>query len=97
MAEKITGIKAPRIHLSPTPLKAMAGFMKLVEAVLSIPEIYSAESLRGIAGVTSLASNEKAKRELGYRVRPLEEGLRETLLHEMQLLGMKPKMPREKQ
>jgi nucleoside-diphosphate-sugar epimerase len=29
--------------------------------------------------VTYLASNEKAKRELGYSVRPLEKGLRETL------------------
>jgi len=36
--------------------------------------------------VTYLGDNAKAKRELGYTVRPLEEGLRETLEHEMKLL-----------
>jgi hypothetical protein len=43
------------------------------------------------AGVTYLGSNAKAKRELGYQVRLLEEGLRETLTHEIVRLGMKPK------
>jgi nucleoside-diphosphate-sugar epimerase len=88
IAEKISGIKAPRIKVSPAMLKAMSGFMKLIEAVIPVPEMYSAESLRAVAGVTYLGSNEKAKRELGYQVRPLEEGLRQTLLHEMKLLGM---------
>ncbi len=40
------------------------------------------------AGATYLASNAKATRELGLRHRPLEEGLRETLLAEMRALGM---------
>jgi nucleoside-diphosphate-sugar epimerase len=90
IAEKITGVKAPRIRASPAMLKALAGLMKVIGAVLPLPEMYNAESLRVIAGVTYLGSNAKAKRELGYQVRPLEEGLRETLLHEMKLLGMKP-------
>jgi nucleoside-diphosphate-sugar epimerase len=89
IAEKITGIKAPRLHPSPGMMKAMAGFTKLVETVIPLPEMYSAESLRVTAGVTYLGSNAKAKRELGYEVRPLEEGLRETLRHEMKLLGIK--------
>ena len=42
------------------------------------------------AGVTYLGSNEKARRELGYQVRPLEEGLRETLFYMMQKLGIEP-------
>ncbi len=90
IAERITGVKAPRIHPAPGILKALAGFVKLIEAVIPLPEMYSAESLRVTAGVTYLGSNAKAKRELGYHVRPLEEGLRETLEYEMKLLGMKP-------
>ena len=49
-----------------------------------------AEGLRGIAGVTYLGDNSKARRELGYNPRPLKEGLAETLQHEMRLLGMQP-------
>ncbi len=41
------------------------------------------------AGVTYLGTNAKAVRELGYDPRSLEDGLPETLRHEMQLLGMK--------
>ena len=43
-----------------------------------------------LAGVTYLGSNAKAKRELGYSVRSLEAGLRETLPHMMRELGMSP-------
>ena len=46
--------------------------------------------LRVNAGVTYLGSSAKAERELGFRARPLEEGMRETVLHEMRLLGMHP-------
>jgi len=42
--------------------------------------------LRVIAGVTYLGDNAKAKRELGYNPRPLQEGWKETLQHEMNLL-----------
>jgi nucleoside-diphosphate-sugar epimerase len=36
-----------------------------------------------------LGSNAKARRELGYNPRSLEEGLPETLKYEMEQLGMK--------
>ena len=51
------------------------------------------ENFRFLAGTTYLGSNAKAKRELGFTARPLEEGLRETLFHEMRLLGMEPPKP----
>jgi nucleoside-diphosphate-sugar epimerase len=35
-----------------------------------------------------MGSNAKARRELGYGPRALKDGLRETLAHEMRLLGM---------
>ena len=79
LAEDLTGIKAPKIRLSPGVLKFMSAIMKVVGAVIPLPPTYSAEALRVVAGVTYLGDNSKAKKELGYRVRPLQEGLKETL------------------
>ena len=89
MAQNITGVPAPRIHLAPSVMKTMAATMGVVEKVVPVPADYSSEYLRINAGVTYIGSNTKAKGELGYQPRPLEDGLRETLTHEMQLLGMK--------
>ena len=90
LAEKITGVKAPRIRVNPAMLKLMSKLMGVIGAVVPLPETYTAESLRVVAGVTYLASNEKAKREIGYKVRSLEEGLRETLVYMMKELGLSP-------
>jgi nucleoside-diphosphate-sugar epimerase len=40
--------------------------------------------------VTYLGSNAKARRELGYAPRSLEDGLRDTLAQEMRQLGLTP-------
>jgi nucleoside-diphosphate-sugar epimerase len=53
-----------------------------------LPEMYTSEGLRVVAGVTYTEDNAKARRELGYNPRPLREGLEESLRHEMALLGM---------
>jgi nucleoside-diphosphate-sugar epimerase len=53
-----------------------------------LPESYTSEGLRIVAGVTYWGDNSKAKRELGYNPRPLQEGWGETLRHEMKLLSM---------
>jgi nucleoside-diphosphate-sugar epimerase len=52
-----------------------------------LPEMYSSERMRILAGVTYWADNSKARRFLGYNPRPLREGLESTLRHEMSLLG----------
>jgi len=75
MAERITGIPAPKMRPSP-------GFVRFLAAITR------SEMLRVSAGATYLGSNAKAKRELGLRHRPLEEGLRETLLAEMKTLAI---------
>jgi len=75
LAERITGIPAPKLRPSP-------GFLRFLAAVTR------SEMLRVSAGATYLGSNAKATRELGLRHRPLEEGLRETLLAEMRALGI---------
>jgi nucleoside-diphosphate-sugar epimerase len=90
LAQKITGVPMPRFKVSPGMLKALAGIMGVVEKVANVPPDYSSEYLRISAGVTYLGSNAKARGELGYNPRPLEEGLAETLQSDMQLLGMKP-------
>ena len=56
---------------------------------IPVPPDYSSEYLRISAGVTYIGSNAKARRAWGYDPRPLEEGLTETLQHEMKLLGMR--------
>jgi nucleoside-diphosphate-sugar epimerase len=85
IAEKTTGIPAPSV-IAPALLKLMAFFSSLISWAVSLPELYAPETLRVQAGVTYYADNAKAKRELGYSPRPLEEGLRETLLYEMEKL-----------
>jgi nucleoside-diphosphate-sugar epimerase len=62
--------------------------MYLFDWLIPLPETYTGEGLRVVAGVTYTGNNSKAKRELGYDPRPLKDGLAETLKHEMKLLGM---------
>jgi nucleoside-diphosphate-sugar epimerase len=87
IAEKVSGIPAPRREISPTTLKLIASVSWLTERIIPIPNTYSSESLHVLAVVTYLGSNEKAKRELGFTCRPLEDGFRETLAYEKQLLA----------
>jgi nucleoside-diphosphate-sugar epimerase len=87
LAERITGIPAPRLQAPPFLFSSMAAAAGLVERFATLPESYSAEGLRIIAGVTYLGSNAKARRELGFAPRPLEEGLREYLEYERAHLG----------
>src|SRR5262249_23151234 len=87
IAEGITGVPAPRIHVPPTLMQALAGLLGVVVRVVPVPAEYSAEYLRVNAGVTYLGNNAKARRELGYDPRPLRDGLAETLQHELELLG----------
>lgn len=91
LAQQITGIAAPRVHASQAVLRAMAAVMGVVEKAVPVPESYSSEAIRVGAGNTYLASSAKAEEELGYEVRPIEDGLRETLLYEMNFLGIQPK------
>jgi nucleoside-diphosphate-sugar epimerase len=89
LAQELTGVPAPSLTASPGMLKAMSGFMSMVEKVVPVPDNYSSEYLRVSAGVTYIGSNAKAKRELGWEPRPLREGLAETVQWEMKQLGMR--------
>lgn len=89
LCEKITGIKGPSLHVTPALLRLTALFMSVAGKIIELPEQYRSESLRVIAGITYTGTDAKARRELGFATRPLEDGLRETLEHEMMKLGMR--------
>ena len=86
LAAKVAG-KRPPAGAPPGVMKIMSVLVKPLDAWL--PDEYTSEGLRIIAGVTYVGDNSKAKRELGYNPRPFREGWEETLRHEMDLLGMK--------
>jgi len=79
IAEEVTGIPAPKKEAKPGTMKFLSKVMKVMEVFIKPPPHYSSEGLRVSAGVTYLGSNNRARRELGYEVRTLREGLQETL------------------
>ncbi len=86
LASQITGKRAPMT----VPYQIMKVLSVLVRPFDNfLPEAYTSEGLRVIAGVTYIGDNSKARRELGFDPRPLREGLPETFQHEMKLLGIK--------
>ena len=87
IAKEITGVRLP-MAVPAGMIRMMASMMYLFDKFIPVPESYTGEGLRVVAGITYIATNNKAKRELGYNPRPLKEGLTETLKHEMKLLGM---------
>ncbi|HXA30474.1 MAG TPA: NAD-dependent epimerase/dehydratase family protein [Candidatus Angelobacter sp.] len=78
---RITGRRPPRVTVPAVLLKLSAPLGPLVAPRLGFPpnlhELISASD-----GVTYWAKHDKAVRELGYAPRPLEQGLRETLVAE---------------
>ena len=87
IAERLTGVPAPRVTVAPALLKAMSTLMRPIERVVPVPANYSSEYLRVSAGVTYIGSNAKARATLGWIPRDLETGLAETLEHEKATLG----------
>src|SRR5262249_15942909 len=83
LAQHVTGVPAPRLQPAPSLLKAAASVVGLIERFVSVPDNYTAEYLRVAAGVTYLGFNARARAELGYQPRSLEEGLPETLQYEL--------------
>ncbi|MBN1680823.1 MAG: NAD-dependent epimerase/dehydratase family protein [Anaerolineae bacterium] len=88
IGQELTGKRGPMLTLSPGVLRLLSRIMAPIERVLPVPAAYTSVVLRTTAGVTYTASNEKARRELGFSPRSLRDGLWETAQHEMQQLGM---------
>jgi nucleoside-diphosphate-sugar epimerase len=75
---ELSGRKAPRMTLPPLLAKLSAPLGPVVGPALGFPPNLS-EAIRASNGVTYFASDDKARRELGYSPRGLDEGLRQTL------------------
>jgi nucleoside-diphosphate-sugar epimerase len=88
LAQEITGVPRPPA-VPPFVFRALAPVMGVVEQLVAVPDSYTAEGLRVVAGTTYIGNNAKARGELGYEPRPLRAGLREWLEYEMKLLGMR--------
>jgi nucleoside-diphosphate-sugar epimerase len=87
IAERITGIRAPRAEVPSRLLRRLARVAAVVERAVPLPAQYSSEYLRA-AAATYLASNAKARQELGFAPRSLEDGFREVLPAELANLGL---------
>lgn len=73
----IAGTPGPRV-LPERIVRATAGVLGAVGKVVPLPPGYAAETMRaGLA--TYYGTSERAQQELGWRPRPLEQGLRETV------------------
>lgn len=86
LAAEITGQPAPPAA-PPAVFKTLAAVMSGLDHFLPVPDSYTGEGLRTIAGVTYIGDNAKARRELGWEPRLLREGWAETVRHELRLLG----------
>ena len=87
LAASIAKVRAPFFHPGPHVMRAIAAAMAVVGRVVNLPPAITPEALRVLAGTTYFGSNEKAVRELGFTPRPLEEGMAQTLEHELRRLG----------
>ncbi len=91
VAARASGRPAPLAGIPPFLLRGAARLLAGVEALATLPPSLSAETLRVVAGVTYLGSSAKAARELGFAPRPLDEGMRHLIEHEMRVLGIGPR------
>jgi len=81
LIEKAAGIggqKPPRMTVPPIALKAMIPVGRFVGPAMGLPPNFR-EMISAAHNVTYLARDDKARKELGYRPRDLETGLRETV------------------
>lgn len=88
MVEQISSVRVPALSGPPWMLKSMSAMMGIVERVIPVPDNYTSEYLRVSAGTTYIGDNTKARQQLGWSPRSLEEGLAETIPYEMKSLGM---------
>ena len=70
---RIAGTKGPRV-LPSSLVRATAALAGIVGRVVPLPPVYAAETLRASLA-TYYGSPARAERELGWRARPLDDGL----------------------
>jgi dihydroflavonol-4-reductase len=78
MAGKISGKKTPKLIAPVFLAKLACPFLKFYYSVINGKPIYTSQSLNLLINSPKNISFEKAKKELGYIPRPLEQTLRDT-------------------
>jgi dihydroflavonol-4-reductase len=82
--EKVSGIGAPKVWLPGWAAGATAGLFGALERTLNARLMFSSEALSTLNDYTFYGSADKAKRELGWRLRPVEETFKEVLDYEIE-------------
>lgn len=82
---EIAGVKMPLV-IPYQILKFMSALATPFAGLM--PEYYTPDALRSLAGITYWGNSSKAQRELGLTLRPFREGWETFIRHEMKLLGM---------
>jgi nucleoside-diphosphate-sugar epimerase len=77
--QKICGVPAPKLWLPGWTAHLSAVLMSGLERIFRLKMALSAEALETQADYTFFASAEKAKRELGWQPRPLDQTFQEVL------------------
>jgi dihydroflavonol-4-reductase len=77
MWARASGHAAPRLYLPGRWLQPLAPLMGAINSLVPLPSYLSQDAV-AVLGATYIASSDKARRELGWQTRPLEQGLQET-------------------
>jgi nucleoside-diphosphate-sugar epimerase len=86
VAERVTGVPAPRLVFPPALMRGPAAALGALERLPfwpTLPPQLTAEYARVAAGTTYLGSNDKARRELGFAPRSLLDGFTDVLPAEL--------------
>jgi nucleoside-diphosphate-sugar epimerase len=87
LAATVARVRKPLLHPSPAVLRGLAAVTEVLGRFTTLGPGLSGEGLRTVAGTTYFGDNAKAVRELGFSARPLQEGLEQTIEHELRVLG----------
>jgi dihydroflavonol-4-reductase len=74
---EVSGKRRPLFHIPGRFLKPLAPVVGAISSLVPLPPMISRDAL-AIQGATYIARSDKARAELGWEARPLEEGMRET-------------------
>lgn len=74
---QLTGKPAPLIRIPSQYLVPLAPLLDVIGSVIPLPDLLSAEAAR-LLGVSYMARSDKARAELGWRTRSMQEGMGET-------------------
>ena len=75
--QNVTGTRAPRFVVPMPVAKVSAVFAEMQARIMNKPPLFNRQALKVLEVKNKAMSHEKAKRELGYSARPLEDTLRD--------------------